>query len=67
MTRPPPPQADASTRGRVLVVEDDVHIRDLVVLHLQLEGLTPVAVGDGTTGLDIRATTSHGDITAHSL
>src|SRR3954449_1233753 len=37
--------------GRVLVVEDDVHLRDLVVLHLQLEGLTAVAAGDGATGL----------------
>ena len=42
---------DSKTRGRVLVVEDDVHIRDLVVLHLQLEGLTTVAVGDGAAGL----------------
>ncbi len=42
---------DALTRGRVLVVEDDTHIRDLVVLHLELEGLTPVAVGDGAEGL----------------
>jgi DNA-binding response OmpR family regulator len=44
-------QTDAQSRGRVLVVEDDAHIRDLVVLHLQLEGLTVVAVGDGTSGL----------------
>jgi DNA-binding response OmpR family regulator len=45
------PSIDAKTRGRVLVVEDDAHIRDLVVLHLQLEGLTTVAVGDGAAGL----------------
>jgi DNA-binding response OmpR family regulator len=37
--------------GRVLVVEDDVHIRDLVMLHLQLEGLTAVAAGTGGDGL----------------
>lgn len=37
--------------GRVLVVEDDQHIRDLVVLHLRLEGLDPVAAGDGSEGL----------------
>src|SRR3954453_15279533 len=37
--------------GRVLVVEDDVHLRDLVVLHLQLEGLTTVAAGTGAEGL----------------
>jgi two-component system OmpR family response regulator len=35
----------------VLVVEDDAHIRDLVVLHLQLEGLTAVAAGDGADRL----------------
>src|SRR5215213_11568652 len=45
--------ADLQTRGRVLVVEDDAHIRDLVVLHLQLEGLTAVPAGDGATGLRI--------------
>ena len=48
---PESPHTDGQSRGRVLVVEDDAHIRDLVVLHLQLEGLTVVAVGDGTSGL----------------
>src|SRR5690349_7028955 len=38
---------------RVLVVEDEPHIRDLIALHLKLEGLTPVAVGDGTEGLQL--------------
>lgn len=33
---------------RVLVVEDEAHIRDLIVLHLGLEGLETEAVGDGT-------------------
>src|SRR3954464_11891810 len=42
---------DGQSRGRVLVVEDDAHIRDLVVLHLQLEGLTAVPASDGGTGL----------------
>jgi two-component system OmpR family response regulator/two-component system alkaline phosphatase synthesis response regulator PhoP len=42
---------DTPTGGRVLVVEDDVHIRDLVVLHLQLEGLSTVAAGTGAEGL----------------
>jgi DNA-binding response OmpR family regulator len=37
--------------ARVLVVEDEPNIRDLVVLHLTLEGLSPVAVGDGNEGL----------------
>ncbi|HET7694800.1 MAG TPA: response regulator transcription factor [Vicinamibacterales bacterium] len=37
--------------ARVLVVEDDQHIRDLVALHLRLEGLEAVAAGDGTEGL----------------
>src|SRR3954469_18031101 len=43
--------ADTPQGGRVLVVEDDAHIRDLVVLHLELEGLTAVAAGDGAEGL----------------
>jgi DNA-binding response OmpR family regulator len=38
---------------RVLIVEDDPNIRDLVELHLKLEGLTTVAVGDGNEGLDL--------------
>ena len=37
--------------ARVLVVEDDTHIRDLIVLHLGLEGLETEAVGDGMQGL----------------
>jgi DNA-binding response OmpR family regulator len=50
---------DASTgsgHGRdartVLVVEDEPHIRDLVGLHLELEGWTPELVGDGHVALD---------------
>ena len=42
--------SDASG-ARVLVVEDEPHIRDLIALHLSLEGLKPVAVGDGDEGL----------------
>ena len=33
--------------SRVLVVEDEAHIRDLIVLHLGLEGLETEPVGDG--------------------
>jgi DNA-binding response OmpR family regulator len=36
----------------VLIVEDDTHIRDLIVLHLGLEGLQTSAVADGREGLD---------------
>jgi DNA-binding response OmpR family regulator len=36
---------------RVLLVEDDPHIRELVTLHLQLEGLTVVGITDGNEGL----------------
>ena len=43
--------AGSSPRARVLVVEDDQHIRDLVLLHLRLEGLEVVAAVDGTQGL----------------
>ena len=41
----------AGQAARVLVVEDDQHIRDLVLLHLRLEGLETVAAGDGTEAL----------------
>jgi DNA-binding response OmpR family regulator len=37
--------------ARVLIVEDEPHIRDLVALHLRLEGLAIVAVGDGNEAL----------------
>jgi two-component system OmpR family response regulator/two-component system alkaline phosphatase synthesis response regulator PhoP len=35
----------------VLVVEDEQNIRDLVLLHLRLEGLEGIAAADGTEGL----------------
>ena len=35
-----------------LIVEDDAHIRDLIVLHLGLEGLETTAIGDGREALD---------------
>ena len=38
-------------RPTVLVVEDEAHIRELVALHLRLEGLTPEEASDGETGL----------------
>ena len=44
--------ADASG-ARVLIVEDEPHLRDLVALHLGLEGLTPVTVGDGNEALRV--------------
>ncbi len=37
----------------VLVVEDDTHIRDLVVLHLQLEGFRTVTANDGRAALQL--------------
>lgn len=37
----------------VLVVEDEAHIRELVCLHLQLEGYTCIPVGDGREALRI--------------
>jgi DNA-binding response OmpR family regulator len=37
--------------GRALIVEDEPHIRELVALHLSLEGLTCVQVGDGNQAL----------------
>ena len=35
----------------MLLVEDDPHIRELVELHLKLEGLTVDAIGDGNEAL----------------
>ena len=37
--------------SRVLVVEDEAHIRELIQLHLGLEGLEVEAVGDGQQAL----------------
>ena len=45
----------------VLIVEDDVNIRDLIALHLGLEGLQTSAVGDGREALD-RVTTEAFDL-----
>ena len=45
--------------ARVLVVEDEAHIRDLIVLHLGLEGLETEAVGDGSEALARVADTAY--------
>jgi DNA-binding response OmpR family regulator len=42
---------DGAPGARVLVVEDDPNIRDLVALHLGLEGWTTDAKSDGNDGL----------------
>ena len=47
--------ADAAG-ARVLVVEDEPHIRDLIALHLKLEGLVAVPVGDGNEALRLART-----------
>jgi two-component system alkaline phosphatase synthesis response regulator PhoP len=52
--------------ARVLVIEDDTHIRDLIVLHLGLEGLETEAVGDGLDGL-ARANTQTFDLVVLDL
>src|SRR6267142_3987822 len=46
---------------RVLVVEDEPHIRELVCLHLGLEGYTCEGVGDGQAALK-RAEAEHFDL-----
>ena len=43
--------ARAKNAPRVLLVEDDPHIRELVELHLQLEGLSVSSLADGNEGL----------------
>jgi DNA-binding response OmpR family regulator len=39
--------------ARVLIVEDEPHIRELLALHLGLEGLTVSTCGDGAEALDM--------------
>lgn len=51
---------------KVLVVEDDAHIRDLIVLHLGLEGLETEAIGDGAEALS-RAGTEPFDLVVLDL
>jgi DNA-binding response OmpR family regulator len=50
-----------ASQARVLVVEDDQHIRELVLLHLGLEGLSTASSGDGAAGLQL-ARTEHFDL-----
>ena len=50
MTQNAETRADTS-RGRALVVEDEPHIRELVSLHLGLEGLTVTPAADGEAAL----------------
>jgi len=44
---------DSSRPRRVLVVEDEPHIRELVSLHLGLEGLTVKEAADGEAALSV--------------
>src|SRR5687768_1677094 len=43
----------AQAQPHVLVVEDEVHIRELVSLHLRLEHAVPVEAEDGRAALDL--------------
>jgi DNA-binding response OmpR family regulator len=38
---------------RILLVEDEANIRELVALHLKLENTRPIEVADGTAALDL--------------
>jgi DNA-binding response OmpR family regulator len=50
----PEGMADAAEPGlRALVVEDERHIRELVALHLELDGWKAVTVGDGEAALKL--------------
>jgi two-component system, OmpR family, response regulator VicR len=46
-------EAAAEPRRTVLVVEDEKNIRELVCLHLEVEGMTCVPAADGTAALDL--------------
>ena len=50
------PQDRHASQIRVLVVEDDPHIRELVLLHLGLEGFATASSGDGAEGLQMART-----------
>jgi DNA-binding response OmpR family regulator len=45
------PSTAPATKGRALVVEDEPHIRELVELHLGLEGLAVASAADGEEAL----------------
>jgi DNA-binding response OmpR family regulator len=53
MPTDPSPPAESLPGARVLVVEDDDHIRELVMLHLQLEGHSAVGLTDGAEALRV--------------
>jgi DNA-binding response OmpR family regulator len=44
---------ESQARRRVLLVEDEPSIRELVTLHLSLDGFDVTGVGDGTRGLEL--------------
>lgn len=44
-------QTQQTRKSRVLVVEDEADVRDLIVLHLRREGFEVTAVDDGEKGL----------------
>ena len=58
--------APSGVSGRALVVEDEPHIRELVILHLQLEGLEVAAAADGDEALR-RLTTEPYDVVVLDL
>src|ERR671912_564485 len=55
-TMAPDALAAAARPLRVLVVEDDEHIRELLALHLRLEGLELTTAADGAEGLTLART-----------
>jgi DNA-binding response OmpR family regulator len=58
---PAPPQKAASTPRRVLIIDDEAVIRELIGLQLRLSGYECVAAPDGETGLQL-ARTEHFDL-----
>jgi DNA-binding response OmpR family regulator len=54
-------QRTSAPGGRALIVEDEPHIRELVALHLSLEGLACSKVGDGNEALRV-AKAEHFDL-----
>jgi DNA-binding response OmpR family regulator len=42
--------------SRILIIEDETDIADLIALHVQRNGLTPILAHDGITGLALAKT-----------
>jgi two-component system phosphate regulon response regulator PhoB len=59
-----PSQSDLVQTHRILVVEDETVIRDMIVLALEEQGFEIKSTNDGRTALELLQLSSHSEITA---